>query len=147
MSLKRTIVDSGNGLSTVRRQAITWSNAGLLSIGLVGTNFSEISIGILSIKEMHFKMSSGKMEAVLPRSRWASSCNNGDPVRWYIYAPSGINNPIITTLETYFFSQITILLSILGPSGSAFLIWPHFVPRIWQITKIGAVKWGSQLDM
>ena len=35
---------SGNGLSPVRRQAITWTNADLLSIGPSGTNFSEIWI-------------------------------------------------------------------------------------------------------
>ena len=35
-------IGSGNGLSPVRRQAITWTNAKLLSIGLLGTNFSEI---------------------------------------------------------------------------------------------------------
>ena len=110
MSLKWTIIDSGTGLSPVRRQAITWTNAGLLSIGLVGTNFSEILIRILlsSFRKMHSKMPSAKMEvgAVLPMGRWASSCNNADPVRWYIhvYAPTGINNPMITTLETYFLS-------------------------------------------
>ena len=51
-------IDSGNGLSPARRQAITWTNAGLLSIGLLGTNFSEIWIGILpfSFKKMHLKM-------------------------------------------------------------------------------------------
>ena len=37
----------GNGLSPVRRQAITRTNAGLLSVGLLGTNLSEIRIGIL----------------------------------------------------------------------------------------------------
>ena len=35
---------SRNGLSPVRRQAITWTNADLLSIGPLGTNFSEIRI-------------------------------------------------------------------------------------------------------
>ena len=34
-------IGSGNGLSPLRCQAITWTNAGLLSIGLLGTNFSE----------------------------------------------------------------------------------------------------------
>ena len=33
-----------NGLAPVRRQAITWTNAGLLSIRPLGTNFSEIRI-------------------------------------------------------------------------------------------------------
>ena len=41
------IIDSGNGLSPGLRQAITWTN-GLLSIGLLGTSFSEILIRILS---------------------------------------------------------------------------------------------------
>ena len=36
------IISLGNGLSPVPFQAITWTNAGLLSIGLLGTNISEI---------------------------------------------------------------------------------------------------------
>ena len=45
-----------------RRQAIIWSNAGLLLIGLLGTNFSEILIEILtfSFQKMRLKMSSAK---------------------------------------------------------------------------------------
>ena len=39
---KLTIIASDNGLSPGRRQAIIWNNAGILSIGLLGTNFSEI---------------------------------------------------------------------------------------------------------
>ena len=37
---------SGNGLSPIRRQAITWTNADWLLIGPLGTNFSEIRIEI-----------------------------------------------------------------------------------------------------
>ena len=57
-----TSVGSDNGLSPWRRQAITWTNAGLLLIGPLGTNFSEILFGIqtFSFKKMHFKMSSAK---------------------------------------------------------------------------------------
>ena len=53
-----TIIGSDNGLSPGRRQAITWTNAGLLLIGPLGTNFSEILFGIqtFSFKKMHFKM-------------------------------------------------------------------------------------------
>ena len=36
------IIGSDTGLSPVRRQAFIWSNTGLLLIGLLGTNFSEI---------------------------------------------------------------------------------------------------------
>ena len=41
-----TIVGSDNGLSPGRRQAIIWTNAGILSIGSLGTNLSEILIEI-----------------------------------------------------------------------------------------------------
>ena len=45
----------------VRHWAITWTN-GILSIGPLGTNFSEILIGIptVSFKKMQFKMSSAE---------------------------------------------------------------------------------------
>ena len=44
------------------RQAIIWTNAGILSIGPLGTNVSEtlIEIHTFSFKKMHLKMSSGK---------------------------------------------------------------------------------------
>ena len=59
---KLTIIGSDNGLSPGRRQAIIWTNAGILLIGLLGTNFSEIliEIWIFSFKKMHLKMLSGK---------------------------------------------------------------------------------------
>ena len=43
---KLTTIGSDNGLSPGRRQAIIWSNAGIMLIGPLGTNFSEILIGI-----------------------------------------------------------------------------------------------------
>ena len=57
-----TIIGSDNGLSPSRRQAIFWTNAGILLIGPLGTNFSEILIEIhtLSSKKIHLKMSSAK---------------------------------------------------------------------------------------
>ena len=57
-----TIIGSDNGLSPGRRQVITWTNDGLLLIGPLGKNFSEILFGIqmFSFKKMHFKMSSAK---------------------------------------------------------------------------------------
>ena len=41
---KLTIIGSDNGLSPERRQAIIWTNAGILLIGPLGTNFNEILI-------------------------------------------------------------------------------------------------------
>ena len=57
-----TIIGPDNGLSPGRRQAIIWTNAGILLIGPLGTNFSEILIEIytFSFKKMRFKLSSGK---------------------------------------------------------------------------------------
>ena len=59
---KLTIIGSDNGLSSGRRQAIIWINAGILLIGSLGTKFNELLIEIqtFSFKEMHFKMSSAK---------------------------------------------------------------------------------------
>ena len=59
---KLTTIGSDNGLSPGRRQAIIWTIAGILLIGPLGTNLSEISIGIqlFSFKKMHLKMSSAK---------------------------------------------------------------------------------------
>ena len=57
-----TIIGSDNGLSPSRRQAIIWTNAGILLIRPWGTNFSEIliEIGVFSFKKMHLKMLSAK---------------------------------------------------------------------------------------
>ena len=54
---KLTTIGSDNGLSPGRRQAIIWTNAGILLIGPLETNFSEILIGIqtFSFKKMHLK--------------------------------------------------------------------------------------------
>ena len=43
---KLTIIGSDNGLSPDRRRAIIWTNAGILLIGPLGTNFSEFLIEI-----------------------------------------------------------------------------------------------------
>ena len=52
-----TIIGSDNGLSPGRRQAIIWTNAGILLIGFFGTNFSEILIKIytFSLKKNAFE--------------------------------------------------------------------------------------------
>ena len=70
-----TIIGSDNGLSPRRRQAIIWNNAGLLLIEPLGTNVSEISIGIqtFSFKKMHLNMSSGK---------WPPSCLGLNVLIW-----------------------------------------------------------------
>ena len=59
---KLTIIGSDNGLLSGWRQAIIWTNTGILVIVPLGTNFSEIFIAIeaFSFKKMHLKTSSAK---------------------------------------------------------------------------------------
>ena len=73
-SVNRVSMGLGNSLSSVRRQAITATNADLLSIRLLGTNFSEIRIRILSFsfKKIQLKFSAPKTAAILPRGRWVN---------------------------------------------------------------------------
>ena len=59
-----TIIGSDHGLSPGRCRAITWTNVGILLIGPLGTNFSEMLIEIhtFSFKKIHLTMSSGKWQ-------------------------------------------------------------------------------------
>ena len=74
------IIGSDNGLSPERHQAIIWTNAGMLLIEPLATNFSEIFIEIytFSLKKMHLKMS----------GKWRPSClgldveDRGDGCTW-----------------------------------------------------------------
>ena len=61
---KQTIIGSDNSLSPGQRQAIIWTNAGILLIRTLGTNFSEIliEIRIFSFKKMGLKVSSAKWQ-------------------------------------------------------------------------------------
>ena len=56
------IIASDNGLSPGRRQAIIWTNAGILLIGPLGTNLSENLIEIITFswEKMRLKVSSAK---------------------------------------------------------------------------------------
>ena len=71
-SLNPVSIGSGNGLSPEQRQAITGTNADLLSIGPLGTNFSEIVIKIpkFSFMKMPLKMLSAKRRPFCPGGRW-----------------------------------------------------------------------------
>ena len=93
------------GLSPVRGQSIIWTNAGLLSIGHIGINFSEIWNRILSFAftEMHLKMSPAKMTAILSRVRWGNP--SGDEAGMFQVNQANITTvdvmvPCITTSST-----------------------------------------------
>ena len=77
---KLTIIGSDNGLLPGRRQAIIWTNAGILLRGSLGTNFNEILIGVqtFSFKKMHLKMSSAK---------WRPFCLGLNVLKSHIWGP------------------------------------------------------------
>ena len=91
---KLAIIGSDKGLSSGWRQAINWTNAGILLIWPFGTNFSEILIEIytFSFKKMHLNMSSGKMAAILsqPQCLVAEQATNDNLVhgRMQLYPSS-----------------------------------------------------------
>ena len=79
---KITTIGSDYGLSHGQRQAIIWTNAGILLIGPLRTNFSEILIEIhtFSYKKMHFQEHVlWKMAAILSRPQCVNSFN---PFLW-----------------------------------------------------------------
>ena len=83
-----TIIGPDNGLSSGRRQAIIWTNAGILLIGPWGTNFNEILIGIhtFSFKKIHLKMSSAKRRPFCLGLNVLSHCNSPEdcvPVNFF----------------------------------------------------------------
>ena len=83
---KLTIIGSDNGLSPKRHHAIIWTNAGILLIRHLGTNFSEILIRnqTFSLKKIYLKMWSAKwrpfclgpqcvkITATSPRGKWVT---------------------------------------------------------------------------
>ena len=89
-SLNWVIIGSDNGLSPVWHQAIISTKAGILLIGPLGTNFSEILIGIqtFSFKKLHLKTSSAK---------WRLFCLGLNELksglRWKKYVPINVVVP------------------------------------------------------
>ena len=84
---KLSIIGSDNGLSPGRRQAIIWTSAGILLIGSLGTNFSEILIGIqtFTFKKNAVKMSSAK---------WRPFCLGLNVLTWINFDSHRIINSI-----------------------------------------------------
>ena len=80
-SVNRVSIGSGNVLSPFGSKPLPKPNGGLLSIRLMGTNFNESRIGILSFsfKKMHLKLSSAKWRPLGPvgdELKGAIHCNN-----------------------------------------------------------------------
>ena len=117
--MNRVCIGLDNGFLPIRRQAIIWSNAGILLIGPIGTNFSQIvfKIQIFSFKKMHLKISSVK---------WWPFCPGGDELtHWKLVMPSydffitGSANGLSSVLSSTTASTKADLLSM-GPSVTNF---------------------------
>ena len=107
--IKLTIIVSDNGLSPGRRQAIIWTNDGILLIGPLGTNFSKNSIAILTFSFTKNAIESVVCEiaAILSRPqcvkiyRWpVISPHKGQDCRSFCYTPEQaveqiVNMPVL----------------------------------------------------
>ena len=67
-------IGSDNGLSPGRRQAIIWTNVGILLIRPLRTNFSEIVIEIQTfwLKKISFENVVCEKAAILSRPQWVN---------------------------------------------------------------------------
>ena len=91
-----TIIGSDNGLLPVWRKAIIWTNAGILLIGALGTNFSELSIIIQTFlfKKNRLKVSPAKWRPLCVSLNELTPCVNitSNPFMvFYWLAEYGIN--------------------------------------------------------
>ena len=86
---KLIIIGSDYGLSPSRRQAIIWTNAEILLIGPLETNFSEIliKIHIPSFKKMYLKMSSGKWRPSCPGLNVLTRSTSSMLMPWLLLLP------------------------------------------------------------
>ena len=89
---KLSTIGSDNGLSPSRRQAIIWTNVGILLIRTIGTNFSEIlsEIRLSSFTKMDLKMSSAK---------WRWFCLGLIVLNVDVHGPSCLGNRILRVVS------------------------------------------------
>ena len=135
---KLTIIGSDNGLSPGRRQAIIWTNAGILLIRTLGTNSNDIlsEIHAFSFKKMHLKMSSAKWRLfciglnvlktaaamILPLwdSRIFVFLEEGFTYLYHLRVENLWNMKIYTWKYSYNFVKGSIYLSIISRASACF---------------------------
>ena len=122
---KLTIIVSDNGLSPGRHQAIIWNNVGILLIGPLGTNSSEILIGIRTFwfKKICLKMSSGKWR---PFSLGLNVLN-----QWFSNSIQGLISGLPVKLHIDECHKISLLIS-----QTWFKKWPGVI-------KQQAITWAN----
>ena len=116
---KLTIIGSDNGLSPGRCQAIIWTNAGILLIGTLRTNFNEslIEYPSFSFKKMHMKNAVWKMAAILPRPQCVKA-------EWNDYFSREV---VAMTVEAIPVLAVVVIFDSLCVSS------PHYLKQCWVI--------------
>ena len=109
---KLTIIGSDNGLSPDRRQTIIWTNAGLLLIAPLGTNFGAILIGILafSFKKMRLKVSSAKRRPFC----FGLNVLRESPV-------TSVQGPLVGSIDVFFYQLEQVFERLQSDEGE--MIW------------------------
>ena len=107
---KLTTTSSDNGLSPGRRQVIIWTYSGILLIGPLGTNFSEILILIkihtFSFKETRFKLSSGKWRPFCLGLNMLTQCAHQSPYLLNMIALVVVVCNYIVCFRALYFDQL-----------------------------------------
>ena len=111
-----TNIGSDNGLSPARRQAIIWANAGILLIEPLGTNFSEILIGM-----QIFSWSS---------SKWRPFCLGLNELIIVMVSSCPIRGTAFFMSNTRWTTQLFMVK--LGWSSCT---WRSYFPHTWWITR------------
>ena len=137
-----TIIGSDNGLSPGRRQAIIWNNAGLLLIEPLGTNLSEISIGLqtFSFKKMHLNMSSAKWRPFCLRLNvLTQNCSVSSTVAMEILQSYTKPSVLVGEVLPAMFSSHSLLFNTLRPGQNG---W-HFTDNIFKSNLLTKNIWIS----
>ena len=121
-----TITGPDNGLSPGQRQAIIWTNTGILLIGPLGTNFSEILIEIntFSSKKMRLKMLSAK---------WRPLCLGLNELR----KVSHWNRKVVRVTAQIITGDVEVCLQCLQWQPGQSSWWPfHFSASIYTVEQL-----------
>ena len=142
-SVSQASIGSDNGLSPVRRQAIIWTKAGILSIGPLGKSFSELVIRIqhfLYIK-MHLKMSSAKWRLFCPG--WDEvklpfpACTDTPGTRWEVVA--SVVMPVMMT-------SMPVIVSTAMPVMMVMVMVTVRVVMVMMYATGAGTVWATDLD-
>ena len=136
---KLTIIGSDNGLSPGGRQAIIWTNAGMLVIGSLRTNLSEILIRIqtFSFKKLHLKMLSVKWHPFCLSFNVLTQCALGHiAIIWNVWFSNVI-------LLLWISSPFPVKLSSCKCHRSLLMINQHWFG--WWLSAVGqqAITWAN----